>query len=168
MDEGERLPCLSCRAPVDLTEPDCPHCGASLLVDVLLQRPPTDARVRYQLIKAVQLLAGAPPQWEIQRALSASPPALACGVTRAFAHAVLPILAQNGVRGSIERHAAPAQRRFTVRAVAGFVAAVVLLGVVLVGWQFVVQRLAPTPLRLTEKDLLPSGAPGRTVAPARG
>jgi serine protease Do len=158
MEEPERLPCTGCRQQVELTELDCPHCGASLLVDVVLQRPPSDARQRYLLTKAVQALPGAPPLWEIQRALAAQPPAIACGVTRAFAHAVLPAVTQSGARCSIEKHVAPSTgRRFSARTVLLSLAAVLLVGCGLVAWQLVLKQLAPRELRLTEKDLMHSG-----------
>jgi len=95
-------------------------------------------------------------------------PAAARGVTRAYAHAALPLLAENGLRGTIEKHVRPAQGgRLSVRAVAIGVGAVALLAVAWLGWQQVVRRMAPPEVRLTDSDLAtpapgvarPAGAP---------
>ncbi|HSD67866.1 MAG TPA: S1C family serine protease, partial [Vicinamibacteria bacterium] len=97
------------------------------------------------------------PLGEVQGALAASAPAAARGVTRAYAHAVLPLLVEHGLRGSIARHVKPARggassyRNATIA-----VAAVVLLAVAYLGWQGVVRRLAPPKVRVTLSDLATS------------
>ena len=58
MTESERLPCTQCGEPVALQEPDCPRCGASLLVDVVLSGALVDGRLRYRIARAVQALPG--------------------------------------------------------------------------------------------------------------
>ena len=107
MEEPERLPCPTCRQPVELEAELCLQCGASLLVDVVLPSPVTDGRVRYRLSRTLSGLPGSPPIAAIQGALVGSPPAAARGVRRAYAHAVLPVLAENHLRGSIEKHVKP-------------------------------------------------------------
>jgi serine protease Do len=105
MDDTERLPCAVCGEKAALAARMCPHCGASLLVDVTLRAPITDSRVRYKVARALQALPEAPPGPEIQKALMASPPAAVRRVTRAFAHSAVAVLTENGLRGSIERPA---------------------------------------------------------------
>ncbi len=161
MAESEQLPCGRCGQSVDLREPDCPHCGAGLLVDVLLHGHPPDPRLRYKVARAAQSLPGAPALTAIQAGLAGSPPVLARGVTRAFAHDALPLLSENGLRGSIEKHqAATASQHSPWRLVLGGLAAVVLLAVTWVGWQRFVQKMEPKGPRLTVADL-PTGLPTR-------
>jgi serine protease Do len=102
--EIERLPCPACSEPAPLDEKTCPRCAASLAVDVLLRAPVADGRVRYQVARALQALGPEAPAFAaLQSALLASPPVVARGVTRGFAHAALEVLGRHGVRGSIER-----------------------------------------------------------------
>ena len=105
MPEPERLPCPTCGEPATLEARMCPHCGANLLVDLNLRAPVTDGRVRYRVARGLQALGpGAPPLAEIQAALVAPQrPAAARGVTRAFAHGALTVLAQSGLTASISR-----------------------------------------------------------------
>jgi len=160
MGEPEKLPCPTCRQPVELEAEMCLQCGASLLVDVVLPAPVTDGRVRYRLARALSALPGAPPLAEIQGALTASPPAAVRGVTRACAHAVIPLLSEHNLRGSIAKHVKPPARGgFSVRTAAIGVAAVALLAGAWVGWQRVASRLMPREVRLTESDLA-TPAPG--------
>jgi len=98
----ERLPCPNCGEPAALAAQMCPHCGASLLVDILLRSPVADSRVRYRVARALQTLPGSPPLSEIQAAFVGTPPAAARKVTRAFAHSALAVLAENGLKGSLE------------------------------------------------------------------
>lgn len=160
MVEPERLPCPVCRQPADLEAELCLQCGASLLVDVLLPSPVADGRVRYRLARALSALPGAPPLGEIQGALTASPAAAARGVTRAYAHAVLPLLIEHNLRGSIARHVRPSpESAFSLRKAAVGIGAVALLAVAWVGWQQVVRRMAPPEVRVTYSDLA-TPAPG--------
>lgn len=105
--EPERLPCVVCGELAAVAARRCPHCGSSLLVDVLLGARLADGRLRYRLARALQALPDAPSLGEIQRALVGSPPAAAHGVTRAWAHAAIAILTGNGVRATTERTAEP-------------------------------------------------------------
>jgi serine protease Do len=141
---------------VELEAELCLQCGAGLLVDVVLPSPIADGRVRYRLSRALSVLPGGPPLAEIQGALAASPPAAARGVTRAYAHAVLPLLAEHNLRGSIARHVKPPQGSvFSLRKAALGVAAVAFLAVAWLGWQQVVRRMAPAEPRVTDSDLAP-------------
>jgi serine protease Do len=146
---------------VELEAEMCLQCGASLLVDVVLPAPVVDGRVRYRLSRALAALPGAPPLAEIQSALTALPPAAVRGVTRACAHAALPLLSEHHLRGSITKHVKPrGGGGFPVRAVAIGVAAVALLAVAWVGWQQVARRLLPKDVRLTEADIAPPAPEG--------
>jgi serine protease Do len=154
MEEPERLPCPTCRQPVDLEAELCLQCGASLLVDIVLRKPVVDGRVRYRLSRALSGLPGAPPLASIQASLAGSAPAAARGVRRAFAHAALPLLAENQLQGTIEKHVKPrGGRGVPVRAAAWGIAATFLLALAYLGWQQVVRRLAPPELRLTAADV---------------
>jgi serine protease Do len=166
MEEPERLPCPTCRQPVDLEAEMCLQCGASLLVDVILPSPVTDGRVRYRLSRALSNLPGAPPLAEIQSTLVASSPAAVRGVTRACAHAVLPLLAESRLRGTIARHVKRAQRGGpSLRTAAIGIAAVALLALGWVGWQQLVRPLAPREIRVTSaEEPLPSTAAARPAA----
>jgi serine protease Do len=169
MTEPERLPCPTCRQLVELEAELCLQCGASLLVDVVLSAPVADGRVRYRLSRALSALPGSPPLAEIQGALTASPPAAARGVTRAYAHAALAVLAENGLRASIARHVRPARAGgFPVRTVVIGVAAAVLLGVSWVAWQQVVHRMAPRQLRLTASEVPLAASGGARPGAATG
>ena len=105
MNEPERLPCPTCGEPATLEARMCPHCGANLLVDVNLKGPVMDGRVRYKVARGMQALGpGAPPLADIQAALvSPREPAAARGVTRAFAHGALAVLAESGLGAYIRR-----------------------------------------------------------------
>src|SRR5512139_630240 len=172
MTEPERLPCPTCRQPAELEAELCLQCGASLLVDVVLPTPVADGRVRYRLSRSLSALPGAPPLVEIQGALAGSPAAAARGVTRAYAHAALAVLAENGLRASIARHVKPARGGgFPVRTVVIGVVAVALLAATWVAWQKVVHRLAPREVRVTASEVplassggaRPAAAPGRST-----
>jgi S1-C subfamily serine protease len=140
MGEPERLPCPTCRQPVELEAELCLQCGATLLVDVVLRSPVTDGRARYRVSRSISALPGAPPMAAIQAALAAPSPAAVRGVTRACAHAALPLLAECGLHASIARHVKPAREGgFPLRAAAVGIAAIVLLAAAWVGWQ----RVAP-------------------------
>lgn len=104
MDEPERLPCPTCGEPATLLARMCPHCGANLLVDLNLSAPVSDGRVRYRVARGLQALGpGAPTVTEIQASLVAKRPAAARQVTRAFAQKALSVLAESGLKVSIDR-----------------------------------------------------------------
>jgi serine protease Do len=150
----DQLPCSSCRKLVDLQADVCPHCGAGLLCDVVLSAPVTDGRLRYQLGKALVALSGAPPLAEIQRGLLGSPPVVARRVTRAYAHAALPLLSENGLRGSIEKHIEESTGAgMQPRTLAIGAAGLVVLVLAFVAWQRVVDHMQPKEVRLTDKDV---------------
>jgi len=100
MEEPERLPCPTCRQPVELEAELCLQCGASLLVDVVLPSPVTDGRVRYRLSRTLSGLPGSPPIAAIQGALVGSPPAAARGVRRAYAQRPIQAFAWRFAAGS--------------------------------------------------------------------
>jgi serine protease Do len=164
----ERLPCPTCRTPVELDGELCQQCGASLLVDLVLASPVADGRTRYRLARSLGQLPGAPPVPALQSGLAAAPPVVARGVTRAFAHSALPLLGESGLRGSIEKHV---ERRSgggpSARSVMIGAAATVILVLAFIGWQKVASRLGPQDFRLTDKDVpLEAGAPAGARKPA--
>jgi serine protease Do len=140
----------------------CPHCGASLLVDVTLRAPIADGRVRYKVARALQALPEAPSGPEIQKAMMDSRPAAVRGVTRAFAHSALAVLTENGLRGSIERPVGKGSGgagKAGPLAVLGVGAALL---VALGAWQFMGRSAAPTPA----PSALPARAAKANAAPA--
>ncbi|MFY9550862.1 MAG: hypothetical protein WAU32_06900, partial [Thermoanaerobaculia bacterium] len=48
MTDVEREPCPQCGEPAAIAGRACPHCSASLLVDVVATGPIADPRARYQ------------------------------------------------------------------------------------------------------------------------
>jgi serine protease Do len=146
MDEPERLPCPSCGEPAAVGARMCPHCGADLLVEVVLRAPVTDGRVRYKVARALQALPQAPPLSEIQSGLAAARPVVARDVTRGFAHAALAVLAENGLKGSIERAAPGADapgRSSSFGGIAQGAAAAVLLLMAYTAWQQLLAKREP-------------------------
>ena len=122
----------------------CPHCGASLLVDVTLGAPITDSRVRYKVARALQALPDAPPGPEIQKAVMDKHPAAVRGVTRALAHSALTVLTAHGLRGSIARPVAKGSDRPPPAALVG-VGAVAALVIAFTAWQIMGRSEAPAP-----------------------
>jgi len=162
MEDTERLPCAMCGEKAALAARMCPHCGASLLVDVTLRAPITDGRVRYKVARALQALPEAPPGPEIQKAMVDSRPAAVRGVTRAFAHSALAVLIENGLRGSIER---PAEKRSGGGRLAGPLAVLgvgAALLVALAAWQFTGGSGSPAP----SPSAVPAAAAKAPRAPA--
>ena len=164
MDDTERLPCAMCGEKAALAARMCPRCGASLLVDVTLRAPITDGRVRYKVTRALQALPEAPPGPEIQKAMMASHPAAVRGVTRAFAHSVIAVLTENGLRGSIER---PVQKGSGGGRPAG---ALVALGagagliIALAAWQFLGRSGSPAAPAPSVVPAAAAKAPSATAA----
>jgi serine protease Do len=102
MDFPERSPCPSCAEPVALEARICPHCRRSVLVDLRLDGPVSDARLRYQAARALGTLGG--PFLAVgvlQQAMSRPRPRVAGGLTRAQALAAGGILAQHGLHASV-------------------------------------------------------------------
>jgi serine protease Do len=148
----EQLPCPTCRTLVELDADVCQRCGCSLLVDVVLNSPIADGRIRYRLARSLAALPGGPPLAQIQPGLVASPPLIA-RVTRGYAHAAIPLLAELGLRGSIEKHVEKSHGGLQARTVVLGIAAAAVLALAFVGWQQVVNRMAPKELRLTADDV---------------
>jgi S1-C subfamily serine protease len=90
----------------------------------------------------------------IQSGLAGSPPIVAKRVTRAFAHAALALLAEQGQSATIEKHVEKAERTvFGSRTVGMAIAGLAILALAWVGWQKAVTRMAPRELRLTAEDV---------------
>ena len=163
MDEPERLPCPTCGEPATLAARMCPHCGANLLVDLNLRGPVTDGRVRYKVARGLLALGpGAPPLAEIQAALVAPQAAAARGVTRAFAHSALAVLADSGLTGYISRvdtktkHGATEPRNWLGISGKGLAAAVLVLMAVTAWRQLLEKPSGPAS---------PAGRPKTVTAP---
>src|SRR5262245_29497395 len=111
MDEPVREPCPECAEPVALDARLCPHCLSSVLVDVHLDAPVPDARVRHAVARALQAMGPAAPSYSAAHsALEGPRPLVAQGVTRGFAQAAIDLLAEHGLRGEALRAPVPAVR----------------------------------------------------------
>lgn len=100
MPDIEREPCLHCGEPAAVAGRICPHCQGSLLVDVVLDRPVSDSRVRYQLSRMLASLGPPAPDFSTsQKALASPAPVLARKVTREAARDLLGVLADHGAQG---------------------------------------------------------------------
>jgi len=139
----------------------CPHCGANLLVDVNLSAPVSDGRVRYKVARGLQALgADAPPLSQIQAAMVAPRPAAARGVTRGFAQKALAVVAQSGLKGSIDlaetkasRGEGEARNRLGIGGKA--LAAAILVAMAVTAWW-----------QLLDKPQAPAASPGTGAAKA--
>ena len=101
-------PCVECSLPAALGHAVCPHCGASLLVDVALTAPIKEPRIRFALAKSLAAIDQQPfSEW--QAALAALAPRLAVGVTRARAATFVEAVTRQGLRAKVDR----SQRRLT-------------------------------------------------------
>lgn len=140
----EKLPCPTCRTPVELAAELCLQCGARLLVDVVPSSPVSDGRVRYRLARTLSAIPGAPPIGSIQAGLAAAPACAARGVTRAFAQQAVTILAEHGTHATIQKHveAKPAMR-FEPRTALFGLAAAALVALAYVGIRNLTARSAP-------------------------
>jgi len=154
----EKLPCPTCRTPVELAAELCLQCGARLLVDVVLVAPVADGRERYRLARTLSALPGAPPLGSIQSGLASAPATAGRGVTRVFAQAAVPILAEHGLRAAIDKHveAKPPLRIEPRTALAGLGAAA-LVALAYVGLRSVTAR--PVPAAAAAPIAEPAAAP---------
>jgi serine protease Do len=170
MDAVEREPCTNCAEPVATEARQCPHCRVSVLVDVHLDRPATDGKVRYQAARALAALDGSwPPVGTLQGILATTQP-LARGLTRAQGRRIQQTLAAQGLSGSLAGALPPsartASRAWLPLAVVGVVAAVTA------GAWFALRRSpappgAPAPAAVTAAAAAPGAAPLTTAEIAR-
>jgi serine protease Do len=161
-DAMSRLPCPFCAEPIALEARLCHHCQSSVLVDVGLSAVVTDPRLRYQVARAIRALPGAPPLTDIQAALTSTTPAAVRGVTRAFAHEVLALLTQHGLRGSIAAQpiSPPAATRSSLRAWLGGAGVLFVLLTGFTAWKMVLGDLGkPVPPPTSGPAVVPVRAP---------
>jgi serine protease Do len=98
LDDVEREPCTRCGEPAALGGSVCPHCGASLLVDLVLARAVSDEKLRYQAARAIAAIGSPLPGFlEAQKLLAAPHSRLCSGLTRAAARRMHDLLAVWGV-----------------------------------------------------------------------
>jgi serine protease Do len=109
MDTPQREPCSTCGEPVALEARLCAHCGYSALVELRLDAPVADARLRYQAARALSALGGPyAAVGPLQQAMAQARPRVAGGLTRGQAYAGRDVLAANGLRPSIAAASPPA------------------------------------------------------------
>src|SRR4030095_15092154 len=99
MTDVEREPRPQCGAPAALAGRVCPHCSASLLVDVVTAVPILDARAAYRAARGLAALRAGPPLPAIREALSRPEGVVAAGLTREQSRPVLAVLESAGGRG---------------------------------------------------------------------
>lgn len=130
------VPCPQCNQGAAPGYSLCPHCGANLLVDVILDGPIQGSRERFEVAKSLMALGTLGLTFgELQEALQTPHPVVARGVTRAFAGVTLERLDASGVRGEVVPVGQGGQRGAVPRVPALWGA--VALGVALVaggGW----------------------------------
>jgi len=103
--------CPACGGP-EAEAPRCPHCGGNLLVDVLLEGAPPDARGLFQLARAVAALGLPGLSFAGAKAALARPDRLlASGLGRGQARALLGALATEGMAGSARPSSPPRSGR---------------------------------------------------------
>jgi serine protease Do len=164
MAEPEEVTCPTCRHAVVPAAVLCPHCGAALVVDVLLRSPITSSGARYRLSRALGGIPGAPALRVIRARLEARPPAAARGVRVGHARAVLSVLSESGFAGTIEKHTSPAREiRSALRGAAVGMAAVAVLAVAWVAGRGVLRQ--PTPPALAVAHAAGTATDGRARSP---
>ena len=104
MEVASVLPCPDCKRPVSLDVRACPHCGASLLVDVVLQGGASDSRTRFRVARALAAFGEAVPAFSaLQNQLVSGKGAIVFAVSRDVAERAATILREGGVPVVIER-----------------------------------------------------------------
>jgi serine protease Do len=133
MSDIEREPCPRCGEPAALIGRVCPHCQGSLLVDVVLDVPVADPRVRYQISRGLDALGPPAPVFAVaQRELASPRPILARGLTREVARRLLLNIAELGLQGqAVSRLKEKPERRVPPFAVAGVLAALLVIAVLI-------------------------------------
>jgi serine protease Do len=113
----------------------CPHCRGSLLVDLTLEQPVRDSKVRFQLARSLGRLGGS--FQELQKVLGSTRPVALRGVTRAVAGAGRDVAQSSGFRATIAAATPSLKKSIPNRPVliAVSVAAAIVLSVVV--WMLV-------------------------------
>jgi serine protease Do len=129
MSDIEREPCPRCGEPAALIGRVCPHCQGSLLVDVVLDVPVADPRVRYQISRGLDSLGPPAPVFALaQRELASPRPVLARGLTREVARRLLASIAELGLHGqAVSRSREKPESRVPPFAVAGVLAVLLVV-----------------------------------------
>ncbi len=97
--------CPRCKKPVDPAARRCPHCRASVLVDVVVDSAPAAERDRYALAKALsQLEAPAPTFSAAQGAVGIPHSVLMDGVTREVGRRLASTVKEHGGRATMAPH----------------------------------------------------------------
>lgn len=107
MSQIEREPCPRCGELVELSAPACPHCRGNLLLDVVVDQPPSDPRARYQAARALSSLGPESPAFSAaQQALGLPGSLLASGLTRDTARMMGRVIDEHGGRARFTGHQA--------------------------------------------------------------
>ena len=134
MKTSDHDSCPHCGEPVAPAAQVCPFCKGSLLVDVVVDSPVSDPRIRYQLAREISSWGPPAPDFSVLlKELRESRPLAARSVTNLAARRLIEMLADIGLAARAEdagavQAAGLKSRRF---AVAGTLGAAVLLGAIL-------------------------------------
>lgn len=133
MSDIEREPCPRCGEPAALIGRVCPHCQGSLLVDVVLDAPVADPRVRYQVSRGLDALGPPTPVFAVaQRELASPRPVLARGLTREVARRLVASISELGLHGrTVSRLQEKPESRVPPWVVPGALAALLILAVLI-------------------------------------
>ena len=105
MSQIEREPCPRCGEPVALSAQVCPHCRGNLLLDVVVDQPPSDPRARYQAARTLSSLGPEAPAFAAaQQALGLPGSLLASGLTRDTARKMAGVIDEHGGRARVTGH----------------------------------------------------------------
>jgi S1-C subfamily serine protease len=104
VSDQDAAPCPACRQFVAMSERSCPHCGASVLVDLVVTSTLADARERYRLARAlVPLAEGRVTATALQSSLASGRGRLLSSVTREAAEQAAALVRAASVSARIQR-----------------------------------------------------------------
>ena len=141
-ESEERAKCPSCAESIAPEARICPHCRQSALVDVVLQSPVTDPRLRYQLARQIAALGSPFPGWlDGQKHLAEQQPLIGKDLTALDARRASELLERQNLQTRVIASSTEARTRATasasgpsqqgVRVVAAAVLLVIAVGAVI-------------------------------------
>jgi S1-C subfamily serine protease len=161
--QPEREACFHCAEPVALDARVCPHCGRSALVLVALPAPVADARLRYQVARALSSRAvPVGPVNAVTGALAAVTPRLG-PLTRSAAYRALEALDTAGLAGEFVPEPTGSGSRTRLFIGAGAVVALLAAG----GIWLTRRTPSPAPARETQRPSAAAPAPVAAMSAPR-
>jgi serine protease Do len=141
--DSAATPCPFCRETISPEATLCPHCRSGVLLDVCLDQPVADGRVRYRAGRALAALNGGAPSFStLQARLGRADGALLEGVTRSVADQAIAVLAAEQVRVRAQPAGAGGQPDVPSRPAWQWIAGIAAMAALAAGgWMFL--RRAP-------------------------